>query len=222
MPNNLQGQLTILQGQYIANHQFDIGDYHSHTLHLSEIEDLTYRRLLDWYYLHESPAAVMVGSTPACSETSRATTQERYNSYSTALNNGFLNVNEVRALEDRAPVDGGNEYWKPLNIWISSERSWLPPGLFDSLKVDEIPAAGVLAVDSSIDESLYCGVRAQRVGDDRIGVTVEFLADSLAQCWRSIGEAATSCDAIALTPSLFDIAPPELERKKPAQKTRSC
>ncbi len=35
-------------------YQFNIGDYHSHTLHLSEIEDLTYRRLLDWYYLHES------------------------------------------------------------------------------------------------------------------------------------------------------------------------
>ena len=36
-------------------YQFNIGDYHSHTLHLSEIEDLTYRRLLDWYYLHEIP-----------------------------------------------------------------------------------------------------------------------------------------------------------------------
>jgi uncharacterized protein YdaU (DUF1376 family) len=36
-------------------YQFNIGDYHSHTLHLSEIEDLTYRRLLDWYYLHETP-----------------------------------------------------------------------------------------------------------------------------------------------------------------------
>jgi HK97 family phage portal protein len=46
----------------------------------------------------------------------RATTQERYNSYATALNNGFLSVNEVRALEDRSPVDGGEEYWKPLNI----------------------------------------------------------------------------------------------------------
>ena len=46
----------------------------------------------------------------------RATTQERYNSYATALNNGFLSVNEVRSLEDRSPVDGGNEYWKPLNI----------------------------------------------------------------------------------------------------------
>ncbi len=35
-------------------YQFNIGDYNSHTMHLSEIEDLTYRRLLDWYYLHES------------------------------------------------------------------------------------------------------------------------------------------------------------------------
>jgi hypothetical protein len=34
---------------------FNIGDYQSHTSHLSEIEDLTYRRLLDWYYLHECP-----------------------------------------------------------------------------------------------------------------------------------------------------------------------
>jgi HK97 family phage portal protein len=46
----------------------------------------------------------------------RATTQERYNSYATALNNGFLSVNEVRALEDRSPVDGGAEFWKPLSI----------------------------------------------------------------------------------------------------------
>lgn len=52
----------------------------------------------------------------------RATTQERYNSYATALNNGFLNINEVRALEDRAPVDGGNQYWKPLNIGVVGQE----------------------------------------------------------------------------------------------------
>ena len=34
---------------------FNIGDYQSHTSHLSDIEDLVYRRLLDWYYLHECP-----------------------------------------------------------------------------------------------------------------------------------------------------------------------
>jgi len=36
-------------------YQFNIGDYQSHTSHLSDIEDLVYRRLLDWYYLHEAP-----------------------------------------------------------------------------------------------------------------------------------------------------------------------
>jgi uncharacterized protein YdaU (DUF1376 family) len=36
-------------------YQFNIGDYKSHTEHLSDMEDLAYRRLLDWYYLHELP-----------------------------------------------------------------------------------------------------------------------------------------------------------------------
>ena len=34
---------------------FHIGDYKSHTHHLTLIEDLAYRRLLDHYYLHEAP-----------------------------------------------------------------------------------------------------------------------------------------------------------------------
>ena len=36
-------------------YQFNIGDYKSHTHHLSLIEDLAFRRLLDHYYLHEAP-----------------------------------------------------------------------------------------------------------------------------------------------------------------------
>jgi uncharacterized protein YdaU (DUF1376 family) len=35
--------------------QFHIGDYKSHTHHLSLLEDLAYRRLLDFYFLHEKP-----------------------------------------------------------------------------------------------------------------------------------------------------------------------
>lgn len=34
---------------------FNIGDYLSHTRHLTDIEDLAYRRLLDTYYLAERP-----------------------------------------------------------------------------------------------------------------------------------------------------------------------
>jgi len=34
---------------------FNIGDYLSHTQHLELLEDLAYRRMLDWCYLHEKP-----------------------------------------------------------------------------------------------------------------------------------------------------------------------
>jgi len=39
-------------------YQFNIGDYQSHTAHLTETEDLAYRRILDWCYLHEKPLPV--------------------------------------------------------------------------------------------------------------------------------------------------------------------
>ena len=39
-------------------YQFNIGDYNSHTMHLSETEDLAFRRMLDWSYLHEKPLPV--------------------------------------------------------------------------------------------------------------------------------------------------------------------
>jgi uncharacterized protein YdaU (DUF1376 family) len=40
--------------------QFNIGDYQSHTAHLTEMEDLAYRRMLDWCYLHEKSLPVEI------------------------------------------------------------------------------------------------------------------------------------------------------------------
>jgi HK97 family phage portal protein len=54
----------------------------------------------------------------------RPTTQERYNAYATALNNGFLSLNEVRSLEDRSPIGpAGDEHWKPLNIGVVGQEN---------------------------------------------------------------------------------------------------
>ena len=36
-------------------YSFNIGDYAKHTRHLSNLEDLAYRRLIDLYYTHETP-----------------------------------------------------------------------------------------------------------------------------------------------------------------------
>jgi uncharacterized protein YdaU (DUF1376 family) len=43
-------------------YQFNIGDYVSHTRHLSPIEDIAYRRLLDAYYLSERPLNAGIAS----------------------------------------------------------------------------------------------------------------------------------------------------------------
>jgi uncharacterized protein YdaU (DUF1376 family) len=43
-------------------YQFNIGDYASHTRHLTNLEDLAYRRLLDAYYLQEHPLSVGITS----------------------------------------------------------------------------------------------------------------------------------------------------------------
>ena len=36
-------------------YKFYLGDYITHTNHLSDAEDLAYRRLLDLYYMSEAP-----------------------------------------------------------------------------------------------------------------------------------------------------------------------
>ena len=43
-------------------YQFNIADYQSHTKHLTPIEDICYRRLLDWQYMHEKPISIDINS----------------------------------------------------------------------------------------------------------------------------------------------------------------
>ena len=48
--------------------QFNIGDYASHTRHLTLMEDLAYRRLLDLYYMREG---CLVGDVAAARQVTR-------------------------------------------------------------------------------------------------------------------------------------------------------
>jgi len=101
-----------------------------------------------------------------------------------------------------------------LNIWVSSAHSWVNPGAFEKLRIEAVPDGGVLAVDSSMDESSYVGVRAVKIDDTKIGVTVAFVVTSLADMWEHVARIAPTVDQIALTPSLESLAPLDLERKK--------
>lgn len=46
----------------------------------------------------------------------RADSSSRWESYTKALNNGVMSINEVRALEEMNPIDNGNDHFIPLNL----------------------------------------------------------------------------------------------------------
>lgn len=122
---------------------------------------------------------------------------------------------DMETLRDEADMaDKAAFHRASLNLWISSAQSWLGPGVFDRHRVEAVPPGGVLAVDSSIDDSTYAGIRANLMPDGRIGVTVAFMCDTLQATWAAIDSLAKDVGTIALTPSLASIAPPAYERKK--------
>jgi HK97 family phage portal protein len=46
----------------------------------------------------------------------RGNTRDRYAAYAIARQWGWLSVNDIRALEDLAPIDDGDAYLQPLNM----------------------------------------------------------------------------------------------------------
>ena len=101
-----------------------------------------------------------------------------------------------------------------LNLWVSARGAWLDPGQWADLQTDvDMPPGGVLAVDSSVDESRYVGVRSA-VADGKAHVAVEFIASSEDQMWDEVRRVmADSQTHLALTPTLEIHCPPELARR---------
>ena len=57
MPWSFSDVLTEAKMHY---YQWNIGDYATHTTHLDPLEDIAFRRMLDWLYLHEKPLPIPV------------------------------------------------------------------------------------------------------------------------------------------------------------------
>ena len=77
-------------------YQFNIGDYASHTRHLSLIEDIAYRRLLDIYYLHEQALDSRVASV------ARLIGMREYESEVEAVLSEFFELTENGWISSRA------------------------------------------------------------------------------------------------------------------------
>ncbi|WP_370002125.1 phage portal protein [Paenibacillus sp. RC84] len=52
----------------------------------------------------------------------RGETKTRYEAYAIARQNGWLSVNEIRELENKNPIPGGDEYLRPLNMAVLGQE----------------------------------------------------------------------------------------------------
>jgi hypothetical protein len=90
-----------------------------------------------------------------------------------------------------------------LNLWQAARGAWLDRGDWDEWATTEpMPEGGVLAVDSSVDDARYVGVRTA-VKDGRIHTLVEFVVDTEQGMWDEI-DRVMSCKTtrLAITPTL--------------------
>jgi hypothetical protein len=116
-----------------------------------------------------------------------------------------------------AQADGGDRaafLRAHLNLWVSAAKSWLPVGLWSSRQAEvDIPAAGVLAVDSSLDESRYVGVRCVPI-DGGVVAHVEFVVEKEDAMWEQISRVLEDPKVtLAITPGLEIHTPLPLRRR---------
>ena len=70
----------------MRHYAFNVGDYAAATVHLSDAEDLAYRRLLDTYYAREAP---LPADVTACCRLARASTPESRDAVAAVLREFF-------------------------------------------------------------------------------------------------------------------------------------
>jgi len=99
-------------------YQFNIGDYQSHTAHLSEMEDLAYRRLLDWYYLHEIPI------TQNVAEISRQIRMKNYSEAVESVLGEFFELTELGWISSRADKEIAKTGEKSKKARESANKRW--------------------------------------------------------------------------------------------------
>ena len=86
----------------------------------------------------------------------------RFAAYSTALNNGFLTINEVRERENYAPIDGGDVARAPVNLAIVDPNAGKAGDQSPLTAPSPVPATAPTARDS---KGRYAKRKSKRLAD---------------------------------------------------------
>jgi phage terminase large subunit-like protein len=101
-----------------------------------------------------------------------------------------------------------------LNQWVAARGAWLEMGVWDQLKTTlPMPDGGVLAVEQSLDEARFIGLRSATV-DGRTHVTTEFIVDNETEMWSEVQRVmANQKVQLAITPPLEIHLPVNLQKR---------
>ncbi len=102
------------------------------------------------------------------------------------------------------------------NLWVASDKSWIQPGVWTELQyTDPMPAGGVVAIESSLTDERYFGVRSVVLQDRRTVVTVAFVADTYDMMVNEVNQIAKDQSVkFAISPSIDIHWPTALERRR--------
>jgi hypothetical protein len=122
----------------------------------------------------------------------------------------------IAVLESEAQQPNRNAFLRSsVNLWTASANGWLQPGIWDELKtLEPMPKGGVLAIEQSQDESRYVGVRAALNSAGKIQVCLEFVKDTLQDCWQAVEQACQDqTTRLLITPAFEMSLPPKFARR---------
>ncbi len=92
----------------------------------------------------------------------RGDTKNRYDAYGIAIQNGWMNINEVRALENLNPVDDGNTFFVPLN-YVSREiaTKYIPANYSQTTQKEEVEKLKEEIKEELLTESYFIEERKE-------------------------------------------------------------
>jgi len=89
------------------------------------------------------------------------------------------------------------------NLWVASDQGWIPPGVWPVLEYsDPIPDGGFCAIEVSLDDSRYFGVRAVQLPDRRVAVTVAFVTDTYSGMLAEVAQLTATNVRFLISPSI--------------------
>jgi len=119
---------------------------------------------------------------------------------------------EAQALSpDRAAFLRGH-----LNMWVSTNEGWLPPGTWEPALAPDRPSGPptVLATDTSHDGDRHVGIAAHAQPDGTVVVTTAFVVGSEAEKWAELERLAGPRTIVAITPNIEIHCPAGLKARK--------